>query len=778
MHSHTFLVGRWLGSSNLTQQSQYHADLRKLRADQACDFLLADPNLVSWYSASDSGQLVLLGETGHGKTVAMAFLADKLNRRSEQQLPRPKVCYYYCRNDGTGQVVQIFSCLILWLLERLPGLKKKFYEWYKQAQASEILEPATDSKKLEEFLLRLLEAVDRPIFLVIDGLDECDRASRSFLLKSLGNMSQKVPRLKTILASRPQREILDQLDSMPKLNLGRDAKRDGLIVEKTVEDEIPDLPEDVKTLVIESLSRLAQGSAIWTKMIIQLIKVRGIQALGPMRRFLEELPLPEKLSQLYATLFSRCTSNDTENKELASTALRILAITKRPMSILELAWAATLGTTQLEFNTVAALGDLVDHQRVMSLIHPFIARLDFSDVKKRQVQLVHQSVKEFILEELMDWPCLQTSATLATSSQAPLHQSTESLDGIILGICIKYLGLDEIGAIRIFSDEQVAIEALPQNVDIFDDDSLPAEYDHFCSWEAWEEDMVRYDPTERGFGEFFVYASCYWIQHFDAITVEPLPSLSSIENLCQAGSTRLDNWIQQNRRPDCTIQPRFVFDTGLYDPLCITSLYGSEAMLRVILEGSDISKENFLPNTMLEAASQILQWGDFARLKILLESKHGHQLLNLSFFRLIIRQWSTPGTQDKDWGLIFDHVEYVLDIMVHEQWGNELLCVATGAGCMPVVRQLIARAQDNAELKNELLRGLLCEEPQQNPLRIAVRLGNLDMCRLLVCTGKMDPLSATTHDDDGRIILKDEILQNKENSVEILQCLCDGMVPA
>lgn len=81
---------------------------------------------------------------------------------------------------------------------------------------------------------------------------------------------------------------------------------------------------------------------------------------------------------------------------LAQSPPRLLAITRRPLSILELAWAVTLGTAQQEVATVAALGDLVDHQRVMSLVHPFIARVDFGDIKKRQVQLIHQSVKEFI----------------------------------------------------------------------------------------------------------------------------------------------------------------------------------------------------------------------------------------------------------------------------------------------------------------------------------------------------------------------------------------------
>ena len=60
---------------------------------------------------------------------------------------------------------------------------------------------------------------------------------------------------------------------------------------------------------------------------------------------------------------------------------------------------------------------------------------------------------------------------------------------------------------------------------------------------------------------------------------------------------------------------------------------------------------------------------------------------------------------------------------------------------------------------------------QQDPLRIAVRLGDLGMCHLLVSIGKMSPLSALTRGDDGQMILKDTTPENQENMLAILQLL-------
>ncbi|KAL5371373.1 hypothetical protein DPSP01_014309 [Paraphaeosphaeria sporulosa] len=858
-------IARWLDSGKIDLQNRYHARLQELRADEACGFLLDDPAFADWYRASNSEWLVILGEMGCGKTVAMNFLVDELRRRNEHQLPRPKVCYYYCRDDEAGQAVHIFSALVLALLEQLSGLKKTFYEWYKENQASGV--PPKSTRKLAEFLGTVLESLDRLLFIVIDGLDECDRASRKVLFQLLRNLSQKTPRLKIILSSRPEEEILEQLDGTMKIDMSSGGPRDAVIVRYTVDRQLTYLSADVRALVIEKLSRLAQGSAIWTKMVVELIEVRKIRALGPMRTFLDEMSLPGQLSSLYVTLLSRSSSNDPENHELAVLALKILAIACRPLSIQELAWAVALAASQHEVTTIAALAQLVDYQRLMSLVHPFVTRIDFGDVKKRQVQLVHQSVKEFIVQGEFHQ---QDAATLSAFDQETSRSHIESLEAFILDICINYLLLDEIGSSYLFSEEQIAIHELPQEIDLFNDRES-FEYDPHCTWEQWEENMIRYDPTERGFGEFFVYASSYWLKHFGAIESGPLPCLTRIETLCQPGSNRLRNWTSQNCRPDCTIKARFEFDSHLYDPLSITSLYGSDTILRNMLKSSNFDKGKYFSLPAIRAADQIMQWGDLSRLKMLfLESKLSHELRNLEFFRLIIKRWSDFSARHENWEVAFDLVNEVLDTLVKEQWGNELLCIAARAGCMPMIQRLLKHAQRKAELKTELLRGspsigeavlgnhtdvvecLLSEdgfdthlqylnscgqnvlhmasgpcnpamfrllvprmqssmyqtdsqrdtalmrivksqsEPlrryesarvllsyadkhsnigngQQDPLQAAVQLGDIDMCHLLICEGKMNPLSALVRDHDGQLVVKDRPWMNEESILQLLR---------
>ena len=226
---------------------------------------------------------------GCGKSVAMSFLTDHLN----EYQPRPMICFYYCRDDESGQAVNVFSALILSLLKQLPDLRKAFDQWYKDKQASRVLEPARSTKILEEFLEKVLEELDRPLFIVIDGMDKCDESSREAVLILLRTLLRKTQQLKILLSSRSEEEILEPLDEAVKIDIISDPNRDAAIVRHKVETQLFYLKPDVKTLVIEKLSRSARGSAIWIEDTVHLIGIRGYRAIGSMEIFLEEMPLPD-----------------------------------------------------------------------------------------------------------------------------------------------------------------------------------------------------------------------------------------------------------------------------------------------------------------------------------------------------------------------------------------------------------------------------------------------------------------------------------------------------
>ncbi|KAM0248467.1 hypothetical protein ACHAP5_003413 [Fusarium lateritium] len=695
-------ISQWLGHGKLTQQSRHHADLQSLRAVSACNFILQNPEFKTWYRASGSQQLVVLGDMGTGKSVLASFLIDELCRRTCHQLPQPMLLYHYCQNDETGHALYIFSSLILSLLEQCVGQKRAFFDWYKQDLLSGNFQPSTNVHKLVGFFQRTVRELDRQLLLVVDGLDECDTKSRNMFLEALQDLVQNTTRLKVVLSCRPCGEILNQLEGIPKINMSTDTDRDKAIAEKTVETELAYLTADIKQLVVERLSTFAQGSAIWTKMTVASIAAQKIWAPGRMKKFLDDMPQPRKLSELYTNLLIQCAGEETEAQNMAATALQILGAARRRLSVLELAWAVALAIAGPHVSTVAEVAELADSQSVMSHIQPFVTSVDIKDLKKRQVSVVHQSVKEFIVDGF----ALSRPSNEGGKGNTAALLTTSKLENNIFNICVRYLLLDEINNISLFSDEQAAIMELPQDLESFNDNDA-ATYTTDCSWEAWEEGMIQYDPADRGFGEFFIYASCYWIDHFGSVVAQPLPDLRSVEKLCHANSTRLRNWTSQNSRPDCVLQARFDFDSSLYDPLSITSLYGSEVLLLKMLEMSDFDSCSFLPNTAMLTVDLVLQWGDLNILRMLFFGRGtGRHLQNLEFFRYVVDSWRlSKKTYSQDWDAAFGIINDIPHVLADEGWGNDLFYLAVSQGCLPVIELLVGIAQQNIDLRRELLRG-------------------------------------------------------------------------
>lgn len=68
----TPLVAGWLRTAKMSRNNQHHVTQKRLREDKACEFLLTNPNFIHWYRATDSQQLVVLGDVGSGKTVGIS----------------------------------------------------------------------------------------------------------------------------------------------------------------------------------------------------------------------------------------------------------------------------------------------------------------------------------------------------------------------------------------------------------------------------------------------------------------------------------------------------------------------------------------------------------------------------------------------------------------------------------------------------------------------------------------------------------------------------------
>lgn len=672
-----------------------------------------DSKFLKWYNAPTSEQLAMFGSMGCGKTVITGHVIEELIRLNKHRLPHPLIFYHYCIDNESGEALYIYSSLILQLLDQQEGFKIDFDKWYENTRKSERLDPARSSVDLGNFFSTCVETLDRELFIVIDGLDECDSDSQTEFVSLLDSLSKKTPRLKVFFSSRPQEGIKNLLEGSTQIHWLPTRERDTIIVGHTVKRCLREFSPAIQSLVIERLSKLAQGSAIWVKFTIELIQKRKIKAIGPMKTFLADIPSPAALSQLYAKFFTHLTGDDPDNEQLITSALEILAVARRPLSILELGWAMALNVPCTETRTVEEVTDNVDEKRALSLLQPFLSQVDFQDVKRSQVRLVHKSLKELILRDVpSNWAQSQNIAEVSQASKQRVQQRQSKLEAALLRICVKYLLFDEFDQIDLFSKDQETVQTLEglPGFGLFDDSSedsqqLDSSEKNPALKDKQETKQFYYDPSERGFGEFFVYASCFWVDHFKVSAPELLPNILDIVALCRAKSKRLRNWIAQNCRPECTIMPKFEFNSDLQDPFIITSVYGPEIALKKLLQEQNVDSKEFLLDSVQQAVQQILYYGDISRLRILFrDTRIGPKFRTLDFFRQIMKVWAHSDRSSREWVGLFDLVVDIFDVLVWEEWGNELLCVAVSFCCLPIVQRLFAEAAHNPAMRSELLR--------------------------------------------------------------------------
>ncbi|KAK5232289.1 hypothetical protein LTR47_006502 [Exophiala xenobiotica] len=706
-------IQKLLGVDKYKQRSEFHTELRGLRAVNACQWIDEEPKFIKWYNATTSSQLVLFGHMGCGKTVITAHVIEELIRMNGNKLPRPLVCYHYCANDERGKALYIYSSLILQLLDQQEGFKVEFDRWYEKTRKSEIRDPAQSPEDLGNFLSTCVESLDRELFVVIDGLDECDSESQRELIALLTRLSDKAHRLKVFFSSRPQEGIENLLQGAAQIRWNPTLERDAVMVEYIVKRSLSEFPPVIQSLVAERLSTLAQGSAIWLRFTIELIQRRQIKAVGPMKKFLADIPSPAALSQLYAKLFAHQTGDDSTNEQLVTSALEILAVAQRPLSILELVWAIALNDPCAEIETLEEIKDWVDEKRALGLLQPFLPQIDLEDVKKRQVTLVHQSLKELILRHApCNWGHPQTTAEGFDKQRIWPRQP--ELQASLLHACVKYLLFSEFDQNDLFSEEQDIVQSFDEmpgfaTVDDGSDDGGQADPSgaYQGPGNGTEGTEIYYDPAERGFGEFYVYSSCFWPDHFKASAPERLPHTSDIVKLCRAGSKRLQNWTGQNCRPDCTITPKF-YNSQPQDPLTNVSLHGPEVALIRLLEDNtiDLRGKEFLFDSVKRSVEQIIWWGDVSRLSILFRhARVGPQIRNIGIFHLLMAEWASSDKKSKPWAGCFDLVFDICDdVLVQEKWGNELLCLAVSYGCLPMVERLFEEAARRPAMRDELLR--------------------------------------------------------------------------
>jgi hypothetical protein len=550
----------------------YHNDIQR-RTDEACSWVTSNASFSYWMlNSRDSNLLALFGNMGCGKTMTTAFVADTLKDRG-----RP-LCAYYCKDEHeTTKLGNIYRSILLQFLRRDPRLKIRFWDWYKQASIQVSGNPTQSDIKLRELLFDIISSSKEPVVIVLDALDECKPYPQKQLFSLFQGLFERNAQLKVFISSRYDNDIEAELPSkVIKIDLLSSHVRDRAIAAYLVAN-VTNLPAPFHPQVVEKLAKDANGSAIWLRIAVEYIAGSRIQNQIGLDRALLRLPSSKGLAELYGKLFHKVCGEFPDNSVLLRQALEILAVSRRPLTLEELAAAVhTINPIQdmPDAETLAELDERAHMVDLFDLVRPFTSASQGEGGKSPRLRLVHQSLRELILQAPPAEWCYANEMAKRKKGERKAE-----LDANLLNCCIKYLLFEECGNKEMFPSREPDTDALFLGVgSAFDDDEdaqstatqLPSDF----------------SPFERGFGNFFAYAARYWTSHFGEVALGRRPDPKLLMALCQKDSRRLENWVAQWWRPNCRYLPECEFRESIssLDPLVVTAMFGSEASIVDLLQ--------------------------------------------------------------------------------------------------------------------------------------------------------------------------------------------------
>lgn len=144
-------------------------------------------------------------------------MVDHLQEVLPNGNPRCKhVAYFYCVHDAkeTLDTLVILSGILKQIVASFPDIPEKVnskFEHYKNLGALGSLH----LEAIRELLIATIQQASSPLFILIDGLDECDEIIRAELLKTLMPLTLNIPSkvVKICLFSRPYDDIREGLEN-------------------------------------------------------------------------------------------------------------------------------------------------------------------------------------------------------------------------------------------------------------------------------------------------------------------------------------------------------------------------------------------------------------------------------------------------------------------------------------------------------------------------------------------------------------------------------------
>lgn len=370
-----------------------------------------------------------MGGPGIGKTMISSFLIGELKDKFGSA-SNTILAYVFCDNKDEKRNTDI--AILRGLLWQILRQKPLLFE-HVQSQYEEQKGLTSNFEALWRVLLKILQDPNAgEIYILIDALDECEEKLRwkfnSALVDLLRSPRLQEMRFKIFITSRPENDIRESFFEVEK-ELQVDSSKINADLSKFIRFKVKDLfdkkmyPPRLQVEIESRLNQQAGGTFLWASLVLEELSKNKIHS-----KVLERLSdLPSDLNQLYDRILRLI---EPDYQDIAKVLLRWLVVAKRPLTIDELAMVGALFTDKSDQDSLPTINELCLYKNSFQCCGSLV----YLDPSNNTVNLVHQSVKDYLLGEY-----LQEHINLSAYSvtQGETHE-------LIFGTCWRVLSSKDL----------------------------------------------------------------------------------------------------------------------------------------------------------------------------------------------------------------------------------------------------------------------------------------------------------------------------------------------